>query len=156
MWTWLSKMKIGRQGSTMKRSRHKNQDWVEGWVSWISLQAKIGPVTPPPLLSCGRNRNSYVKQWLSDNHAEKAEDRHTEEVSKVNNVQHGKLENKENQNNLSFVILPFSRRVLPILKPNSSPEDSSCSVKATAISPTAASQEFEDAWKISDTPANEI
>ena len=120
-------MKHGRQAPEMRRTRHRNQEWVEGWISWVSLQARLGTLPPPPLQQRPPSRNGLVRQWLNENEdvtiASEADA--DEETDTVNPSSKETKELKENQNNISFVILPFSRRVLPIFptnaqKPNSS------------------------------------
>ena len=137
-------MKHGRQATVKQRTRHRNQEWVEGWISWVSLQARLGTLPPPPLQQRPPSRNGLVRQWLSENQNVTDTETGADEESDTDiPSSKEKAELKENPNNISFVILPFSRRVLPIF-PTNAQTPGSLSVPPTPLSSTLRSENISN------------
>ena len=96
----------GRQGQVRRGNEDRNQEWVEGWISWISLQTSLSMN-----LQKSESKADLIHKWLCDNQ-EVGED----EVIDVEENETGEDKIREKQNKtLPFVVLPFSRKVLSIL-----------------------------------------
>lgn len=104
----LPMRRTGKEGLDMKMTGSRSQDWVDGWISWISLTASLSTSTQRP-----QPRLELVQQWLRDNEevveGEVIEDEEKDDQTKQ------KYSGRRNFNKIPFVILPFSRKVLPIL-----------------------------------------
>ena len=99
-------MMTGKQGQERRENEERNQEWVEGWISWISLQTSLSMN-----LQKSESKADLIHKWLCDNQ-EVGED----EVIDVEENETGEEKIREKQNKtLPFVVLPFSRKVLPII-----------------------------------------
>ena len=99
-------MMTGRQGKVRWGNEDRNQEWVEGWISWISLKTSLSTN-----LQKSESKAHLIHKWLCDQQ-EVVDD----EVIDVEEKIEEKQEIREKRNKtLSFVVLPFSRKVLPIL-----------------------------------------
>ena len=95
----------------MTRSRNRSQEWVGGWIS--------RPVTTtPPVSDSQHPRAEAVGQWLSDYQNGDNSDKLDDQRDRCHLIKQGHGDWKENPGNVSFVILPFSRKVLPIMRTN--------------------------------------
>ena len=102
----MLQMMTGRQGQVRRGNEDRNQEWVEGWISWISLKTRLSMT-----LQKSESKADLIHKWLCDNQ-EVGED----EVIDVEENETGEEKIREKQNKtLPFVVLPFSRKVLPIL-----------------------------------------
>jgi hypothetical protein len=83
---WESRLRMtGRKEHhlVMRRTRQDNQDWVGGWVSWISLQARLGTIPHPQPCQSGKSRTK-VWQLLEDNPV--VANNEDEKISNTNNI----------------------------------------------------------------------
>jgi hypothetical protein len=104
-------MRAEGQGLVMSRTMNRSQGWVGGWISRL--------ITPSQLLNDSQQpRAEAVDKWLSDNQDGDRSDILDEQNDRCHLTKHGHLDWKADPGHISFVILPFSRKVLPIMRKN--------------------------------------